>query len=137
MGTELNLEGMDQLLASLQTLGNKASRVENSALRAGAGVLQKEIEKRAPRSPMSDKQAPDHRHAADHISVSKIKLKGGTRHILVGIEKGDNSEFFYMKFHEFGTSKMPARPFMDPAARESRGAVLEAMGGVVKAGLKL
>lgn len=33
---------------------------------------------------------------------------------------GPDSAHFYMVFHEFGTEKMPAHPFMRPAAKKRR-----------------
>jgi HK97 gp10 family phage protein len=131
MGAELNLTGFDELLSNLQVLGQKAVRVEGDALKAGAAVLQEAMSKRAPRSP--DAKI----HAADHIAISKVKFRDGSRYIMVGIERTDNSMFFYMKFHEYGTSKMTARPWAAPAASESESGILDAMAEVVKAGLGL
>lgn len=131
MGAELSLTGFDELLGNLQTLGQKAVRVEGDALKAGAAVLQEAMKQRAPRSP--DAKI----HAADHISISKVKFRDGQRYIMVGVERTDNSKFFYMKFHEYGTSRMSARPWAAPAASESEGGILEAMADVVRAGLGL
>lgn len=129
MGAELTLTGFDELLSNLQDLGNKAARVEGAALKAGAAVLQKAMEKRAPRS------KENKIHAADHIAISKVKFRDGTRYIMVGIERTDNSMFFYMKFSEYGTSRQAATPWAAPAASESESGILDAMAEVVKAGL--
>jgi HK97 gp10 family phage protein len=131
MGASISFEGFDDFLSNLQQLGENASMVEGKALKAGAAVLQESMKKRAPRSPDTKE------HAADHISISKVKMRDGARYVLVGVERTDNSKWFYLKFHEFGTSKMAARPWAAPAATESEKGILEAMADVVKAGLKL
>jgi HK97 gp10 family phage protein len=131
VGTEVSFNGMDALFESLQQLGNDASKVEGQALKAGAEILQAAMKKRAPRSPDIKE------HAADHIAISKVKSMSGDKYILVGVERTDNSKWFYLKFHEYGTSKMSARPWADPAARESEHQIFSAMADVIKAGLGL
>ncbi|WP_191980826.1 HK97-gp10 family putative phage morphogenesis protein [Clostridium haemolyticum] len=50
------------------------------------------------------------RHMADdNINVSDIKNEDGVDFVKIGLNKGDNSEFFYSKFSEWGTSKQPAQ----------------------------
>ncbi|MEY9096282.1 HK97-gp10 family putative phage morphogenesis protein [Paenibacillus sp. RC84] len=128
---DMQLDGMDQLLNRLQLMGRKASAIENEALLSGAEIIQDAASKRAPRSSASKD------HLAYNIIVGEVKRRQGMKIIEVGPTLGDNSEFFYGKFHEFGTSKMPAHPFMGPAAAESQGRVLEAMKRVVRSGLGL
>ncbi|WP_242951287.1 HK97-gp10 family putative phage morphogenesis protein [Clostridium kluyveri] len=36
------------------------------------------------------------------------------------MDRGDNSEIFYGKFIGFGTSKMSARPFLQPAYEKNK-----------------
>jgi len=128
---EIELQGLGDLLQTLQQLEQNVQRIENQALRAGAKIVQQEASRRAPRSRANKK------HLADNIAISKIKSKGGVKHVEVGPTPGDNSEFFYGKFLEFGTSKMAARPFMGPTAVEKRKEVIDAMANVIKAGMKL
>ncbi|MFT9848515.1 HK97-gp10 family putative phage morphogenesis protein [Aneurinibacillus sp. REN35] len=126
MGANVDLQGLQQLRDKLQRLGNKAKTVENQALRAGAEVLRSEIAARAPRS--SSPRGPDSpsqswrtgQHAADNIKMSGIKQADGAKIIEVGIQKGDRSHYFYLKFKEWGTSKMSAEPFIAPAVEEKR-----------------
>lgn len=74
---------------------------------------------------------------ADNIKISGVKTKEGIKYVEVGPTRGDKSEFIYAKFLEFGMSKMTARPFMGPAAKESEGEVLETMKAQLRAGLGL
>lgn len=131
MAAELKLEGMEEMLTRVQQLGDQASRIENKALKAGGAVVQKRASELAPRSRRVK------RHMADHIKISGVKTQEGIKYVEVGPTRGDNSEFFYAKFLEFGTSKMSARPFMGPAATESQGEVIEAMKAQLRAGLGL
>ncbi|MED4726993.1 HK97 gp10 family phage protein [Aneurinibacillus migulanus] len=122
----IEMLGMQQLREKLERLGNRAKTIENKALREGAEVLRNEIAARAPRS--SSPRQPDSpsqswrtgQHAADHIKMSGVKQADGAKIIEVGIQKGDRSHYFYLKFHEWGTSKMSAKPFMAPAVAEKR-----------------
>ncbi len=118
---------MDELLARLQSMGNIASKVENTALRAGAEVLKDSISKKAPRSSLNKK------HLADHIGISSVKRR---EHIKI-IEVGPKPDYFYGAFLEWGTSKMTAKPFMGPAADESQSGVNQAIATIVKGALKL
>ncbi len=142
---DVTFEGMDELLKKVQELGARADRIENQAVQAGAKVVQKNISRRAPRSSQprqSKESAPSQRwrtglHAADNIKISRVKNKDGIKTVEVGVQKGDNSHYFYLKFKEWGTTKMDAEPFMEPAAEESKPEVIEAMKNVIKTGLGL
>ncbi len=142
---DVTFEGMDELLSRVQELGARASRLENQAVQAGAKVVQKNISRRAPRSsqPRQPKEsAPSQswrtgQHAADNIKISRVLKKDGVKTVEVGVQKGDNSHYFYLKFKEWGTSKMQAEPFMEPAAEESKVEVVEEIKNVLKAGLGL
>ena len=63
---------------------------------------------------------PSHGHARDNIPVEPVKMFRTRASGEVGWDLSDNSEYFYMKFVEWGTYKMPPRPFIEQAARESR-----------------
>lgn len=52
-------------------------------------------------------------------------VDSGPRHATAAI--GPSQEGFYLLFHEIGTSKLPARPFLGPAAESEQRAAVEAM----------
>lgn len=139
----MEVQGMEQLLNKLQSLGNRAKTVENQAVKAGAEILRNEIAARTPRS--SSPRQPDSpsqswrtgQHAADNIKISSVKQKDGAKIIEVGIQKGDRSHYFYLKFHEWGTSKMSARPFMAPAVAEKRTEATRKVHEIIKRALNL
>lgn len=112
--------GLAELQVKLKKLASieKNEAIAEKALRAGAEILREEIERRAPRSKYKGK------HLADHVIVSKI-VNG---QIKVGFHK----DFFYARFLEWGTSKMPAQTFVEPAFNAVRGRVIEAMSKVYR-----
>ncbi|MCL9634656.1 HK97 gp10 family phage protein [Bacillus zanthoxyli] len=101
-------------LASIE----KNEAIAEKALRAGAEILREEIERRAPRSKYKGK------HLADHVIVSKI-VNGK-------IKVGFHKDFFYARFLEWGTSKMPAQTFVEPAFNAVKDKVTIAMAKVYR-----
>jgi HK97 gp10 family phage protein len=133
----MEAQGMQHLLDKLQSLGNRAKAVENRALREGAEILRSEIAARAPRSDSPRQPKPPSQtwrtgeHAADNIKISGVKQQDGAKVIDVGIQKGDNSHYFYLKFAEWGTSKQTATPFMEPAVNEKKEEAIEKVKDVI------
>jgi len=123
----MTLEGMDEILAKLMELGQRAGPLENQALYAGAEIVQANASQRAPRSENAGE------HLADNIVISEAKQGEGIKYI----EVGPSAPFFYGKFLEYGTTKMTARPFLGPAKAESRKEVLETIKQTLKEGLGL
>jgi HK97 gp10 family phage protein len=136
-------DGFARIQNILSGLGKKANTVENKAIAAGAEIVRKSISDEAPRSDQSRKPAPPTQtwrtgeHAADHITASKVKNVDYTKVVEVGISRGDNSEYFYLKFHEFGTAKMPPNPFIERALTQSKDKAKEAIKDVFKEELGL
>ncbi|MEE0110815.1 MAG: HK97-gp10 family putative phage morphogenesis protein [Oscillospiraceae bacterium] len=58
-------------------------------------------------------------HAKENVPISKIRTSGTQAWAEVGWTLGDSSEYFYMKFVEWGTWKMPPRDFIEVAIRET------------------
>ncbi|HDR4478316.1 TPA: hypothetical protein QCQ14_006545, partial [Bacillus thuringiensis] len=54
-----------------------------------------------------------------------------------GIDKADRSPYFYGKFLEWGTSKMPAEPFIEPGFNSSKEAAIRAMTDILKNEMRL
>ena len=112
--------GLEEFQAKLKKLSNieKNEAIAEKALRAGAEILREEIERRAPRSTYKGK------HLADHVIVSKI-VNGK-------IKVGFHKDFFYARFLEWGTSKMPAQTFVEPAFNAVKDKVTVAMAKVYR-----
>lgn len=57
-------------------------------------------------------------HAADSIPVGKVRQKETGAEADVGWTKADNSEHFYVKFINWGTTKRPPQEFIYQTGRE-------------------
>lgn len=98
-------EGLDKLITRLEQVGKNVEEAKKEALDAGATLLQKEVKKRAPKRTYNLER---------HIEKSEIKNDE------VEVYVDQQGKAYYGYFHEFGTSKMRARPFMGPAFNASR-----------------
>lgn len=127
---EIELQGMQELLNSLTELGRKGSRIENKALLAAAKPILDEATSTSAFSDVSGKLRAG-------LKISRVKNKGGTKHVLIGIEKGDISEIFYGKFLEFGTSRQNASPFLQPAYESKKGEAIRILREEFRKGLGL
>jgi len=143
MAGELEFLGGEELARRLRQINNQANRLENAALRGGVKIIHDEIVRRAPRShaPRGPYGARNRwrtgRHGADILKIGNIRRMQGGKAIFAGLLKGDRSKAFYLKFHEWGTSKQPARPFMEPTAREKESEAIAEVARILKEGLGL
>lgn len=71
----MTLEGMEQILARITELGQRASPLENQALYAGATIVKKNASQRAPRSTKAGE------HLADNIVISEPRQGEGIKYI--------------------------------------------------------
>lgn len=88
------------------------------------------MEKKAPKSKEVKK------HMADNIKVSEIQKENGIDFIKIGPNKGDNSEFFYSKFTEWGTSKIPAQHWAEKSVIENKREINNVIKEELKRGLE-
>jgi HK97 gp10 family phage protein len=112
----LQLHGMQELLRQLEQVGSEAERIKKDALLAGAEVVQQAASEKAPR---------DTGKLAENIVISDIKEDGT-------VDIGPDRDRFYGLFLEFGTSKMAARPFLQPAFEENKEQVQQKMADVIR-----
>lgn len=136
------LEGADEFLETLnRKLGEASDRVVNNGLKKAGEIIKASMVSKAPKSDSPRQPAEGTQnwrtggHAADGIKLSRIVRKDGEKYLLVGIQRGDNSKYFYLKFFEYGTSKMSARPWAYPAFYESKDAALAVLGEEFRKGL--
>jgi HK97 gp10 family phage protein len=72
---------------------------------------------------------------ADNIKVSEIESEDGVDFVKIGPNKGDNSEFFYSKFTEWGTSKIPAQHWAENSVLENKKKINEVIKEELERGL--
>lgn len=132
MSSTMELDGMDQIISRLESMGKASSRVESDALKDGAQLIVDEAKNNLERNGMVRTG-----ELIDGLKVSNMKRKGNRKYVQAGIQKGDNSNIFYGKFHEYGTSKMAARPFLAPAYESKKMAAINIIMNRLRSALKL
>lgn len=143
---DFEINGLAELKAKLRKLppriGLNATR---RALRKGANVIRDKARRNAasvndPRTPEDiaknivvqgggrrrEKQVGGPLMRVGVLGGAKARKGGGTFSV-GGSKTNPGGDTFYWRFLEFGTSDMPAQPFMLPAARESEGPALNAI----------
>lgn len=120
-GFDIGVEGEDSLEGLRLALRNLpyhlTEEVHIAALKKAAKPLRDEIERRAPKYTWD---------FVETLAVRKTKFKNfGEHQVIVGFKKGRDGngrplKGFIAHFHEYGTSKMPAKPFMRPADEYTR-----------------
>ena len=110
----IELEGMQELIDRVNKLGSQGTEIKKKALDKAGALVKASMEQKAPRSELSKK------HMADNIQVSDIEKEDGVDYVQIGPNKGDNSEFFYSKFTEWGTSKIPAQHWAENSVLENK-----------------
>ena len=132
----IELSGMDELLARLQQMGRNVEMVTETALEQGAEIIRREMRNNAPvgvkrtntwQYKARKKYAVE--HIKDNMLVSKVFGQGNKQYVLIGPEK----HFTYRaRFFEFGTVKMSARPFIEPAFLAKRRECMATIAEVIR-----
>jgi HK97 gp10 family phage protein len=129
MSTDIKFEGMSELIEKLESKNARFNSIENMALKLGAEPILEDT-----KNTNSFKNRSGNLKKA--LAVGKIKTKNGVKSIKIGVSRGDNSSAYYGKFIEFGTSKMPAKPFIEPAFEKHKGEAIEIIKQEIKGALK-
>lgn len=120
----MRVEGMENLLAELDKLGQAGSRIENKALKEAGDVVKESIVKEVPVRTGKLKES---------ITVSGVKTKDGVKRVEVGPDK----DGWHSRFVEFGTVKMKANPFMARGYETSKEEAMSTIEKNLKEGLGL
>ncbi|ETA80642.1 HK97-gp10 family putative phage morphogenesis protein [Youngiibacter fragilis] len=126
---KIELEGMQELIDRVNKLGSQGTEIKKKALDKAGSMVKSSMEEKAPRSELTKK------HMADNIKVSEIESENGVDFVTIGPNKGDNSEFFYSKFTEWGTSKIPAQHWAENSVLENKKKINEVIKEELERGL--
>lgn len=126
---KIELEGMQELIDKVSKMGNRGTEIKKKALDKVGVMVKSSMEEKAPRSELTK------RHMADNIKVSEIESEDGVDFVKIGPNKGDNSEFFYSKFTEWGTSKIPAQHWAENSVLENKKKINEVIKEELERGL--
>jgi HK97 gp10 family phage protein len=127
----IELRGVDQMLNDIRRrLGNASARLESKALRAAAEPMAEDMRKRVK---ISRRQYKESRHMQEDIRVSRVVRREGRKYVLIGPTRKTN---WRAHFLEYGTSKMPAQPFIEPAFHAKKRESLMTLADEFRKGLK-
>ena len=126
----IELEGMSELIDKVNKFGPIGEVIKKKALDKAGELVKGSMERKAPRSEEAKK------HMADNIEVSEIKKEDGVDFVKIGPNKGDNSEFYYSKFTEWGTSKIPAQHWAENSLIENKREINQTIKEELKRGLE-
>jgi len=134
--------GLKELQAALKELPDRiAKNVLRGAVNAGASIIKKDAVARAPvfTGPVSAghpppgtlKRAIVQKQIKELSSQTKqtfyVTVRRGKQYRNQGKKGNLSQDAWYAKFVEFGTSKMPARPFLRPAFEAKKNEAIEAI----------
>lgn len=146
MDSGIELDGADDFMKQIINMGEQSYPAIKKALAAGGDIIKRSVVPKIPRS--STPRQPSKggkgtnswrtgKHAADNITRSKVLGKDGNFYVLIGISKGDMSEYFYLKFIEYGTSTQAALAPFGRTVAETKNEVMETMTNILKEELGL
>ncbi|WP_139904005.1 HK97-gp10 family putative phage morphogenesis protein [Clostridium thermarum] len=127
---KIEIEGMQELIDKVNKLGAKGDEIKKNALDKAGKLVKETMEKKAPRSKENKK------HMADNIKVSDIERSNGIDFVKIGPDKGDVSEFYYSKFTEWGTSKIPAQHWASKSVKENQRGINQIIKEELERGLR-
>jgi len=140
MAVSFKFSGGAEIARALEALDQKVKKkLLRQAVVAGAQVVKKRAKEIARTKGVQDTGALI-RNIAGKVektnSDTYAQINIGVRHGKPKKNAKRQDDPFYWHFHEFGTSKMAARPFMRPAFEESKDDVVTAMTERLKKGLE-
>jgi HK97 gp10 family phage protein len=108
-GVTFTIAGQKELTKALRGLPVKVQKnVIRQAMRAGMKLVQEEAKRVAPVGETGDLKSA--------IKIRAGKTRRGSIAIEVRVGEGDfKGDQYYAAFLEYGTSRMPAKPFLRPA----------------------
>lgn len=127
----MEFTGLNEIQREIEKLSTESEikalnkKIVKRAGEIGQQEAKSQIRKKAySKNPMKSgrKGSRTGQHAADNVP-KKASTQSGNYGELIGWERGDVSPFFYMKFHEWGTSIHKPKGFMLDAAKPTYAAL--------------
>ena len=122
MAARLDFDGLDGIVNDLNKMGEVLdSNMIDDALEEAIRPAYETAKKTAPRNKQGHIGKYGNGHMADNIPL-KLVRENGLRTIEYGWEKSDNSDYYYAKFVEWGTSNQnyPKKPFLNKSMSKNK-----------------
>lgn len=136
MSGSIRIDNLGEIGRQAQALGNDAKKAVNKALLSGAKVIRTEASVRIPRRvPHRTDHGRSSKHLADALKAVII-----TSHRVAGVTvEGDfqNGPSYYVKFVEYGTTKMKKCQYIQKSAEAKEREALETVATELKTQLGL
>lgn len=116
------VNGVKEIQEKLETLGSVMPRITENSVIAGAKVIERGMKRRIGKRS---------RRTMESIEVGKINRTLAGANVSVGPSSLGKRRFI-ARFLEFGTSKMPAQPFVRPTKDEDMGEAINAARKIVE-----
>lgn len=123
MSLNIQLLGMEDLTRQIKRLAN-VEQITEEALNAGAEYFREVLESEVYSHGLTERSG----NSGESFVIDTRIVDGA---INVGISNQDN-DAFYLYFHEWGTSKMPARPFMRPTFENHQAYIAQSMAEKIR-----
>lgn len=119
------IEGLEELYKTLSKLDDlAATKALNRGMTRGAAALRSQARRNA--KAVDDPSTPEAIYK--NITSRRWRVKKGKKYLgaSIGVMAGDGKggDTYYWRFLEFGTKKMAAKPFLEPALKQSKEKVL-------------
>lgn len=119
MRAKLSLKGMEEYLETIAKAGGDVDAACADALKAGAEVAVDGMRRRV---------AVDTGNLKDSLRVSDVQQDGNTISVEMGLLSGTEAATArYGNAQEFGSSSMPAHPYIRPTMAEDKNKITTAM----------
>lgn len=131
MKISLDFSGLEETLKALEECATETEQkaANKRIVERSTPIVKEAMQKHIPVSADNSKSGKaGYRpggHAKKNVPIGKISTRGAQAWAEVGWQLGDSSEYFYMKFVEWGTWKMPPRDFVEVAIRETENRIAE------------
>jgi len=134
---QITFDGIDDMMKDLNDMAKLLDSGQvDTALHEAIRPAYNQAKALAPRDKKSRKGGRG--HMADNIPL-KLAREGKARYIYYGWEKSDNSNYYYAKFVEWGTSSKnyPKQPFLYKSMKKEKNNCLNLFSEKIKGMLKL
>lgn len=119
----IQLHGLEELTKEIERIAD-GEKITELALFSGAKYFKEVLEAEVYKHGLKKRSGK-----SEESFVIDTRIVDGT--INIGISN-QNNDAFYLYFHEWGTSKMPARPFMRPAFENHKNFIIQMMADEIR-----